>query len=239
MWRDLAQSVRQLLYPAICVVCHEPLGDSSAYFCLACHHQLTHDPHTTCPRCSSTIAEYADTTKGCHWCRNERYHFEATHRLGPYEGLLQHVVLRMKHRPGELLAECMGDLWAAHAEARLRALGVNVVIPIPLHWWRRWRRGFNQSEYLARGIATRLGLPCQPRWLQRVRATPSQVTLTATQRRTNPKDAFRVARRAMVHEQAILLIDDVLTTGSTANEAARVLREAGAKRVVVAVLAHR
>jgi ComF family protein len=142
----------------------------------------------------------------------------------------------MKHASGEGLAELVGELWAAATEARLRALAAHVVVPVPLHWRRRWGRGYNQSEALARPIAARLGLPCRPSCLRRVRHTPEQAKQTPAARQDNVRHAFR-ARGTLLRGQTVLLVDDVFTTGSTAAEAARALRQAGAGRVVVAVLA--
>jgi ComF family protein len=144
--------------------------------------------------------------------------------------------LRLKKLAGEGLAEVLGALWAEHCASRLDDLGADVVVPIPLYWWRRWTRGYNQSEALARPLAARLHLPCRPGWLRRIRSTPQQTQQTPANRKTNVKDAFRGASRKLAGKTA-LLIDDVMTTGNTASEAARALRQAGAKRVVVAVLA--
>ena len=120
----------------------------------------------------------------------------------------------------------------------LRAIGADTVIPVPLHWLRYWKRGYNQSEVLARGLAARLQLPCRTGWLRRIRNTPKQTAQTPAARRENVRGAFRTGRSADLSGRTILLVDDVLTTGSTCSEAARALRDAGAKNVMVAVLAH-
>jgi ComF family protein len=159
-------------------------------------------------------------------------------RLGPYDGLLRETILRMKHSRGESLAEVLGDCWGVHAQDRLRAVGADVIVPVPLHWMRRWTRGYNQSEALAYALAARLGLPCRPSWLRRSQNTPSQVQQTPAVRRENLRGAFLARRRPELAGKAVLLVDDVLTTGSTASEAARALRSGGAARVVIAVLAH-
>jgi ComF family protein len=113
-------------------------------------------------------------------------------------------------------------------------LAPDAVVPVPLHWWRRLRRGYNQSEALARGLARVLALPCRTSWLRRARHTPSQVGKSAEQRRANVRGAFRAAR--VPAGASVLLVDDVMTTGATASEAARALKEAGAGRVVAAAL---
>jgi ComF family protein len=157
--------------------------------------------------------------------------------LGAYDGLLREVIMRLKHGSGEILAERLGELWAGCAAATLHALNANIVVPIPLHWRRRWERGYNQSAALAYALAEHVGLPCRPTLLRRIRNTPKQTQQTAAGRHENVRAAFQARKRRDLEGQCVLLVDDVLSTGSTASEAARALRHAGAARVFVAVLA--
>src|SRR5206468_658598 len=108
-------------------------------FCDSCRTALTDDPHPQCPRCAASVGPFA---QGCVHCRGLSFPFDQVVRLGPYrEGHpLREVILRMKHASGESLAEVVGELWAESMEARLRALGADIVIPVPLHWRRRWWR---------------------------------------------------------------------------------------------------
>jgi ComF family protein len=234
----LWQGVRHLLMPGICLACHDLLSPDGNDFCDDCRRAFTNDPHATCPRCSSTVGQHVDLADGCFECRNAGFAFERAIRLGPYDGLLRDLILRMKRSGSEGLTEAVGEAWSKHVEHRARELQANVVLPVPLHWTRQWRRGFNQSESLARALAMQLSLTCEVRWLRRVRPTVMQSSLPPTGRRENVKRAFRAARRADLKGKRVLLVDDVLTTGSTVHEAARVLRDAGAQSVVVAVLAH-
>jgi ComF family protein len=159
-------------------------------------------------------------------------------RLGPYEGLLRDTILRLKSPAGEALAEAIGVLWAGLMKPRLRPHRIAVVIPVPLHWRRRWRRGFNQSETLATAVAHELGVPCRSGWLRCVRRTGQQKGLAPTARRDNVRGAFRAASGVDLNGKAVLLVDDVLTTGSTASEAAKALRVLRPSQIFVAVLAH-
>jgi ComF family protein len=238
--RTLLQGLLHLLYPGACHACQTPLPPGAGPFCPACRTALTVDPHPRCPRCAGNVGPFAHVADGCPDCRGASFHFDHVVRLGPYaEGhVLRDVVLRLKRASGEPLAERIGELWGECAGAKLRALGADVVVPVPLYWWRRWRRGYNQSEAVARPLAVRLGLPCDPSCLRRVRNTPDQKGQSRAARLDNVRDAFRARGRAAAG-RTILLVDDVLTTGSTASEAARALRRAGAARVVVAVLARR
>jgi ComF family protein len=238
MLRELTRGLFQLVYPAVCHACAEPVPDARSHFCHSCFLAFTTDSHSVCPRCAGTIGPYAFVEGGCPRCREETFHFERAVRLGPYDGLLRQLILRCKHQAGETLAEVLGEVWAGQAGPRIRESNPQVVVPVPLHWWRRWARGYNQSEAMARTLAAGLSLPFFPTVLRRVRNTPHQTRQTPSARRDNVRNAFVVRSKVPIAGKTVLLVDDVLTTGSTASEAARALRGAGAQRVVVAVLAH-
>lgn len=234
--RELGTGLLHLFYPDSCLSCGLPLPVEQTHFCAPCRAALFTDPDLCCPHCAGRVGPYATPDGHCGGCRHEGFAFDGSVRLGPYRGALGAIVLRMKHHRGEGLAELLGGCWAAQAEARFRALDIEVVVPVPLHWWRRWRRGYNQSTALAYGLARRLGLPLQPRWLRRIRNTRMQPSLSPAGRKENVKGAFAVRPGVRLDGRKILLVDDVMTTGATANECARALKRAGAARVVVAAL---
>jgi ComF family protein len=232
--RDFLSGVQHLVYPGCCLLCGRTLPSYQPHFCDICREGLFDDPTPSCPRCAGTIGPFAVIAGRCWSCRKETFGFERVVRLGPYDGLLREVILRLKRQRGEGLAELLGECWAEHASAQFDSLAVDAIVPVPLHWLRRWRRGYNQSAALCLGLSTRLHIPCQTSWLRRVRNTPQQTRQTIAGRKENVRGAFRGAG---VKGRAILLVDDVMTTGATANEAARALLAGGARRVVVAVLA--
>jgi ComF family protein len=158
--------------------------------------------------------------------------------LGTYESARREIILKLKHSQNQGLAEVVGELWTSHAVETVRGCGITTVVPVPLHWRRRWSRGFNQSEVLAEAWAKTLHVPLAGRWLRRVRSTAMQTSLTPTARHENVRGAFRARPDPQFRGSVVLLIDDVLTTGATASEAAKALKRAGADRVVVAVLGH-
>jgi len=235
--QDLARGLLHIFYPGICSFCEQLLSDAETLACHRCRQALVEDSSPKCQRCAGTVGPYSSVEAGCPACRGEKYHFDAVFRLGRYEGLLREVILRMKYAPGEALAEVTGILWAESREPDFRRFTPDFFIPVPLHWWRYWRRGYNQSEALARTLGSRLGIPCRPGWLRRIRATPMQTQSSPEQRRANIRGAFSAQARSELRGKTVLLVDDVLTTGSTASEAARTLRAAGASRIVVAILA--
>jgi ComF family protein len=236
--RMLTDGLLQLVYPGVCQICLEPLGSSHLGFCTTCRRVLSEDPFQTCERCGSSVGPYEDLTGGCVRCRNSSFPFSRVIRLGVYEGLLREVVLRLKSGAGESLAWTVGELFAKRMEGIVGQGTTDGVLAVPLNWRKRFVRGYNQSEALARSIARHLRLPYLNAGLVRRKATRSQVGLTAAERRHNVCGAFALRRPQDVHGKRLLLLDDVMTTSSTASEVAGVLRKAGAAEVVACVLAH-
>lgn len=233
MFKDLCRGLVDLIYPPACRLCDRLLA-TQADFCPECRLELLTDPHTCCPRCGSTVGPHTDVSNGCNDCRDENYAFEKVFRVGPYAGLRRDLVLLAK--TDEAAAEAAAAIFAERIGCMLAGEHFDGVVGIPLHWRRAWRRKYNQSVILARALAAAIRSPCRKKMLRRVRSTPLQTSLTGAARRHNVRGAFLANPR--VDGQRILLVDDVLTTGATADAAARALRTAGATRVVVAALAH-
>lgn len=234
--RTLLRGLLDLLYPGVCPACGQSLSDGAC--CPSCWSSLTTDPFPSCPRCAATVGPFAAGPDGCSRCGGVAFHFDQALRQGPHDGPLRELILQMKYRGGDTVAEFLGRVWAAHVEVRLRALAADLVVPVPLHWGRQWQRGHNQSEILARSLAERLGLPCPRRWLRRIRNTPKQAGNPPTFRSENVKGAFEATAGAQLRDRTVLLVDDVMATGSTCSEAARALKKAGAARVIAVVLSH-
>jgi ComF family protein len=174
----------------------------------------------------------------CQRCRETRDAFEVARAVLRYRdgGVARAAILLCKHAGGRGLLRHLAALMARDAPPDLMQRKWDAVVPVPLHWRRRWQRGFNQADVLARAVGGRYGLPVQRRCLARVRATPPQHGDPAT-RRWNVRDAFRVRGPRRIAGQRLLLVDDVFTTGATANACAATLRDAGAATVGVLALA--
>jgi ComF family protein len=174
---------------------------------------------------------------GCYRCRGRKLWFDETVALGHYEGRLRDIVLHMKRAEGDALSLAMGRLICDKRGQRLAEIRADVVAPIPLHWRRRVVHQTNSATVLAEVLAGTLRVPLAERLLRRSRYTLRQTDITPSERWNNVRRAFAV--RAGYHLKAahVLLVDDVLTTGATCSEAARALRQAGAARVTVAVIA--
>ena len=157
--------------------------------------------------------------------------------LGNYHDELREAVLRMKRPAGEPLANAMGRLLAQECRAAFEQFAPTVILSVPMHWTRRIVRGTNSPELLAAVLGKALGTRVAWRGLVRRRRTAHQNELPREHRAENVRGAFRVGMRRNLRGARVLLVDDVLTTGSTANEATKVVRRAGAAAVAIAVLA--
>lgn len=230
-------AIRDAIYPPFCLVCEQDLNDSRAYFCSGCVPQLVVESEPACKCCAIRVGPYIDTTRGCLACSNADHRFDAAIRLGNYEGKLRDLCLSFKSIHNELLGKALAGLLMQYQGDALRAVDADVIVSVPLHFFRRVVRGFNQAESVARRLACELNLPHRSRILKRIRRTKPQSELKREQRRDNVQGAFRATADAKLRGATVLLVDDILTTGATCSEAARALKVAGAARVVVAVIA--
>ena len=187
-----------------------------------------------CARCRAPFLNRAplDDAGLCGVCRRGAPAFDAAYAYGFYDGTLAKLVRTYKYGRVQTLARPLGGLLSA---ALPRDEEFDVIAPMPLHWRKRWQRGFNQSELLARELARRTGIPVR-RAVKRVRFTNAQAGLTGHQRRDNVSGAFR-GIEGIARGKRVLLIDDVLTTGATAAACARALKMSGAARVTILTLA--
>lgn len=233
LWRGLLD----LVVPPTCWLCHIAIADDAS-FCSACTQIITVDRDPVCPRCASTLPEAMAAANVCARCLVDTFAFDAVVRLGPYDGPHRTLVLHCKSPNGEVLAEALGPVFARNIASKIASFGPQVAVPIPLHWRRRWRRGYNQSEVLARSLAAELHIDHQPKALRRTRNTDFQWRQKPAERKENVRGAFVANGVLDLTGKTAVLVDDVLTTGATANEAARVLKKCGAKFVIVAVFAH-
>jgi predicted amidophosphoribosyltransferase len=163
--------------------------------------------------------------------------FDRTIALGHYEGQLRDLVLRMKEAAGDAVSIAMGRLMMERCGERLAACNIDVVAPIPLHWRRRIVHRTNSAAVLAEVLSAKLRVPRADRLLRRTRPTLRQFDLNPPKRWENVRRAFAVRAGYHLRDAHVLLVDDILTTGATCSEAAKVLRAAGAARVTVAVVA--
>jgi len=240
MLRPLWISLKQLLLPAHCAACGAASpADGRAPLCGACARglaELIEVPH--CPLCGRNAGPYTSGPDGCLFCRNYPVDFDAAVRVGPYEDPLRSLILRCKRDRRLEIAPFIGRLLAERVAMAEWADRVDVMVPVPLHWQRRMARGFNQSELLVRQLRRAAGRKVAIKRLRRTRATLHQMNLPAAQRRRNVRGAFAPGwLGADFRGKGVLVVDDVMTSGTTIGECVRLVQRGGAREVFVAVVA--
>jgi ComF family protein len=231
-WRD---RLLHLLLPAPCLACGTPLPAARAGavptlgLCPLCRARLRPLPASVCAVCCLPLSA-AGLPPGwpCQACRDERPSFERLLALWSYEEPLTAVIQALKFRRLDYLGRHLGEALAVRFAAQLGK--IDLVVPVPLHWRRRIRRGYNQAERMACPLARELGLPVVP-LLRRIRSTPPQSLLGRAARVANLRRAFHAPDPARLRGRHLLLVDDIATTGATLEAAAGVLRAAGAAAV--------
>ena len=169
----------------------------------------------------------------CPLCRLGANRFDAAYCFGAYDGTLRKLIHLFKYRGVRTLDKPFGRLLA---QAFPRDVTFDAIVPVPMHWWKRFRRGFNQSVLLARQLSARTGIPVEP-LLRRRKLAQAQAGLTRARRRANVTGAFSVSHPDRIRGRRFLILDDVLTTGATANACAGILKRAGASHVSILTLA--
>ncbi len=239
----LQQTSLKLVFPSTCASCGVEMpehdqDDDHVSICESCLGEMTFFTSSICKRCGAPVAEGIPLPgDGCFCCRGQKFWFDEVTATGAYTGRLRELLLKMKPAAGNRLSLSIGKLlWARHGD-RLRERPADVVTPIPMHWRRRMAHGTNSAAILAEVLAARLRVPLAGRLLRRRRNTPPQFSLTPPQRWANVRRVFSVRRGYHLRKAHVVLVDDILTTGATCSEAARALKQAGAERVSVIVVA--
>jgi len=221
-----------VVYPPVCGICGRPAESGERLICEKCWEAVKGLEMPYCSGCKQFLPE----TLRCPECRPAPL---VVFSLGYFDGPLKTIIHDLKFHGLKPLGAGLGRRLAEVLSSRADKLAIDFIIPVPLHISRYYARGFNQAEEIAREIGRRLDLAVRADLLYAARKTKQQAKLPAAQREINVRGAFAVPDRAeeILNGATILLVDDVTTTGATLREAARVLREATARRVVAAVAA--
>ena len=210
--------------PPRCAGCGTIVGDVHA-FCTDCWKQVDFLGENGCSTCGMPLQATEQSTCGACLARPPR--IERSRAVVAYGELARGLAIRLKYGRKVAVARTM----ARYMAPLVVAGGDRVLVPVPLHRTRLWNRGFNQSALIARELSRRLGIPADPLALSRTRSTPPLKDMSPLQRRKTVAGAFRVRDKRAVAGKTVILVDDVLTTGSTAEACARSLKRAGAARV--------
>ncbi len=219
--------IQDWLFPPTCLLCGDA-GTAGRDLCAACAQSLPYN-HPACPRCARTLP--FETDLPCGECQQHPPAFDRSFALFRYEekGPTGYLIKALKFHARYACARLLGELLADALAGRENP--PELIIPVPLHRSRYRERGHNQSLEIGRTLSRRLQIPLSLHNCVRAKATQSQTELNADERRRNVRKAFAVVKPLNAGHVAIL--DDVVTTGATANELAKVLRKAGVEQIEV------
>jgi len=244
-WAQSCAILSDAIWPPRCAGC---LDWNSELFCADCALQLKPIEAPLCFRCGLPFDPLSQAADICAACRDNRYHaappIKVLRSVYEFEGPRREAIHRFKYAGKTALANPLALVLAEYLQQAagrdIDASNLGAIVPVPLHAWRKWRRGYNQSTLIARELSRFLQIPVYE-MLQRPRHTAPQVELSAKERARNIHDAFEINLKMLnaldLLGKPILLIDDVCTTGATLQECARVLQQAGIKTVYALTLA--
>ena len=227
-WLDIIQDC---LLPPTCILCGNP-GYGSRDICCACYAQLPRN-NLCCYRCAEILETPIIAPMLCGRCLSRTPAFDRSHAPFIHQGAIRHLIGSLKFGANYTNARLLGMLLVEHLT--LNAERPELILPVPLHPARYRQRGFNQAIEIARTVAKEMLIPLDLSSCHRHRDTPHQTTLPAKKRRKNLKHAFSLVKP--IHARHVAILDDVMTTGTTAHELAALLKKAGVNRVDVWVCA--
>ena len=225
-------SLTHVVYPPACLVCRRRLQSTDVLFCETCEGTLHPLQPPFCQRCGAELAGAYDAHSTCQRCREQPLAFE--HACAPFAYLqtARDAIQAFKYHGRRRIGLWLAAQMAHSAAYRLPLAELECVVPVPMHWAKARIRGNDPVALLASTVADVLQLPYRPKVLRRIRWTPTQTRLSVSQRFRNVREAFR-APQPIPRDAATLLVDDVLTSGATADACSRALKAAGVTRVFV------
>ncbi len=221
-----------------CPVCGGIPADGTAnMLCAECLRSLPLMREPFCPGCGGQLSGFLEMCPDCMNADAGRL-WKRAFALFRMEGIGRELIHRFKYQKNPELARMLGHLAAIRLGDLIREENFDCIVPTPLHFFRYFQRGYNQAELFAKAAGQELGIPCR-NLLWRRKWTHQQAKLDKKQRISNLKGAFSIKNSTNAEKRAILLVDDVMTTGSTLASAAQTLLDGGAEKVCILVLAKR
>lgn len=226
-----------VIYPRSCLSCGKDADSEYQHVCWDCLSRTEVIVPPFCRLCGDPVDGMVEHEYTCSACADSRPSFDLGRSAVRYRGPVRTILHLFKYERAVFLSDDLSNFLHAVVATHFRDIPFDAVTCVPLHARRERERTYNQAAVLAQALAGRMSLPCLPDCLIRLRDTPSQTHYSASQRRQNVRRAFGVRHVSWVDGRRFLLVDDVMTTGSTVDECAHVLKKAGAVTVHVITVA--
>ena len=239
VFRLWAKNFISLIYPLSCLICKaalSPLSDKP--LCDICWNKIERNLPPFCRICGKHLpSENQNHAFACKDCQASSYFFKKARSVCVYDGVIKDCIHLFKYRSKLSLAKPLSKLMVDFAHNFLDMENIDLILPVPLANSKLRQRQFNQAKLLAKSISCAFSKELKDKLLIKIKPGVAQVNLSRAERLKNVRGSFKVRHQLLLKNKNILLVDDVLTTGATINECARMLLEAGAKRVGVFTLA--
>ena len=221
-----------ILYPRRCPVCHDIAMPRGSRICKGCRGKLNPVTGPRCFKCSKPLK--SGEQEYCRDCQKSRL-FDEGIGIFPYSSILQESLFKLKYGKRQEYGSFYGQIAAVYSRELIKKWKIEVLIPIPLHQKRIEKRGYNQAELIAEALGRSLQLPVDSCLIKRKVNTRPQKELDYKERKRNMKGAFSLSKKNPYH--CVLLVDDIYTTGTTMEAAAKLLKDSGTERVFFLTIA--
>lgn len=243
-WRQLVHAGVDFCFPPSCPGCQrisfsgpeEGALRHGIRLCAECERTIVPVIPHSCRRCGAPVGEYTETEEGCGLCAKTSFMFAGMVRLGIHRDLLRTAVLQGKEPAGQVLISALTRLLFEREEELIRGFAPDVIVPVPRFWTKTLLQQQNAPLTMAEMMSGLLRRPVRANWLRFGEKRQRQSELSPTERMKNLKGAFIAKSVKKLRNARVLLVDDVMTTGSTANEAVRALQSAGSGEVMLGVI---
>ena len=242
MLKNLTEGFLKLIFPRNCLTCRHKIESNhpAEILCGHCLEAIESNRPPFCARCSRHLAwpDKHSLCLLCSLCSQNDYHFDRAWAATDYNDGMKRLIHLFKYGQKTSLRRPLSDLLFSFLDTyQLNLENFDTIVPVPLHPTRQRERGYNQSQLIAEQISGRFQIPLSINNLVRIRHTKNQALIGKKERWTNIGGAFKIRHSKNFKHKCVLIIDDLLTTGATASEAARMLKESGALRVDVLTVA--
>ena len=227
--------ILKILFPEgySCVCCGNEIFDKENGVCESCEKPLPYITGAICSHCGEPLVSDGYY---CKKCKGKKFIYNRAVSVFEFKDNARNLILGLKYNNNKYLAKPLGKMLADLYTKSL--MFADIIVPVPLCNKRLTERKFNQAELIANELAKNVNVEIRNDILFRVKNTPTQTELNYTERQNNLKDAFKVKNKKLIKDKVVLIVDDVITTGATVTECARVLKQAGAKEVCVITVCH-
>ena len=225
--------ILDILFPRTCPICFKIIAERKCKICSKCREKIVHIKEPICKKCGKQL--YNQEQEYCYDCTKKVHVYDRGYACFAYSGDIKASIYQYKYHNKREYADFYIEEMIKTRGNEIKKWNVDIIIPVPLHKKRKRKRGYNQSEIIARGIGAYLNVEVNTSYIMRVKHTRPLKELDNKERRKHLKGAFVVGKKKS-EAKRVLLIDDIYTTGSTLNEIAELLKKAGVEKVYILTL---